>query len=64
MGQPVTVIAAAITLGRAHGASFQLRVGAAPVLASLRPVARAAGAGGVVRLRLIRPARGRRYLLL
>jgi hypothetical protein len=45
-----------------HGASFQLRVGAAPALASLRPVARAVG-GGVARLLLSRPAHGR-YLPL
>jgi hypothetical protein len=63
MGRPVTITAAQITLGRAHGASFQLRVGAAPALASLRPVARAASAGGVVHLRLTRPAHGR-YVLL
>jgi hypothetical protein len=63
MGRPVTITAAAITLGRAQGASFQLRIGAAPALASLRPVARAAGAGGVVHLRPTRPAHGR-YVLL
>src|SRR5215467_422480 len=63
MGRPVTITAARVTLGRADGASFQLRVGAAPALASLRPVARAAGAGGVVHLRLTRPAHGR-YVLL
>jgi hypothetical protein len=63
MGRPVTITAAAITLGRAHGASLQLRVGAAPTLASLRPVARAADAGGLVRLRPTRPAHGR-YVLL
>jgi helix-turn-helix protein len=64
MGRPVTITTAAVTLGRAHGARFQLRVGGAPALASLRPVARAAGAsGGVIRLRLTRPARGR-YVLL
>ena len=63
MGRPVTITAAQITLGRAHGASFQLRVGAAPALASLQPVARAANAGGVVHLRLTRPAHGR-YVLL
>ena len=63
MGRPVTITAAAITLGRAQGASFQLRVGAAPALASLRPVARAGGAGGVVHLRPTRPAHGR-YVLL
>jgi transcriptional regulator with XRE-family HTH domain len=63
MGRPVTITAAQITLGRAQGASFQLRVGAAPALASLRPVARAANAGGVVHLRLTRPAHGR-YVLI
>jgi hypothetical protein len=63
MGRPATITAAQVTLGRARGASFQLRVGAAPALASLRPVARAAGAGGVVHLRLTRPAHGR-YVLL
>jgi len=63
MGRPVTVNAAAVTLGRAHGASFQLRVGAAPTLTSLRPVARAVGVGGLVHLRLTRPAQGR-YVLL
>jgi len=63
MGRPVTITAARVTLGRADGASFQLRVGAAPALASLRPVARAVGAGGVVHLRLTRPAHGR-YVLL
>jgi hypothetical protein len=64
MGRPVTITAAQVTLGRARGASVQLRVGAAPAPASLRPVARAAGAaGGVVRLRLPRPAHGR-YVLI
>jgi Helix-turn-helix domain len=63
MGRPVTVTAAAITLGRARGASFQLRVGAEPALASLRPIARAADAAGVVHLQFTRPAHGR-YLLL
>jgi len=63
MGRPVTITAARITLGRAHGARLQLRVGAAPALASLRPVARAANAGGVVQLRLTRPAHGR-YVLI
>ena len=63
MGHPATLTGAAIRLGRAHGASFQLRVGATPALASLRPVARASGAGGMVRLRFTRPVRDR-YLLL
>ena len=63
MGHRATLTGAAIRLGRAHGASFQLRAGATPALASLRPVARASGAGGMVRLRFTRPVRGR-YLLL
>ena len=63
MGRPVTITAAQITLGPARGASFQLRVGAAPALASLPPVARAANAGGVVQLRLRQPAHGR-YVLI
>jgi transcriptional regulator with XRE-family HTH domain len=63
MGRPVTVTAARISLGRIPGASLQLRVGAAPVLAALRPVAHAAGVGGVVHLRLASPAHGR-YVLI
>jgi hypothetical protein len=63
MGRPVTVTAAAITLGRGHGGSFQVRIGAAPALASLRPVAHAVGAAGVIHLHFARPAHGR-YVLL
>jgi hypothetical protein len=63
MGRPVTITAAQITLGTAHGAGLQLRVGAAPALADLRPAAYAANTGGVVRLRLPTPARGR-YVLI
>ena len=63
MGRPVTITAAQITLGQAHGAGFQLRVGAAPALADLPPVAHAANAGGVVRLRLATPAHDR-YVLI
>ena len=63
MGRPVTITAARIKLGGAHGAAFQLRVGAAPALADLSPVAHAADAGGLVRLRLARPAHGR-YVLI
>ena len=37
MGRPTTITAAQITLGNADGASFQLRVGAAPTLADLPP---------------------------
>ena len=63
MGRPVTVTSAQISLGSAPGASFQLRVGSAPALAGLRPVARAFGASGVVHLGLSTPARGR-YVLI
>jgi hypothetical protein len=63
MGHPVTVTSARIVLGRSRGARLQLRVGAAPVLAALRPVARASHARGVVHLRLARPAHGR-YVLI
>jgi eukaryotic-like serine/threonine-protein kinase len=63
MGRAVTITTAEITLGRARGASLQLRVGSAPALASLRPVAYAANAAGVVHLRLTRPAHGR-YVLI
>jgi Helix-turn-helix domain len=63
MGRPVTVTAARIGLGRIPGASLQLRVGAAPVLAALRPVAHAADVGGVVHLRLTSRAHGR-YVLI
>jgi len=63
MGRPVTITAARIALGRAHSAGVQLRVGAAPALADLPPVARAASADGVARLRLATPAHGR-YVLI
>jgi len=59
MGRPVTLTAAQIALGGVRGASLQIRVGAAPALADLRPVAHSADTAGVVRLRLTRPARGR-----
>jgi len=63
IGRPATITAARITLGQAHGTDLQLRVGTAPALADLPPVAQRANAGGVVRLRLTNPARGR-YVLL
>jgi hypothetical protein len=63
MGRPVTITAVRITLSRAPGASLQVRVGPAPVLSSLRPVADAANAGGVVDLRMAQPAPGR-YVLI
>ena len=63
MGRPTTITAAWVTLGSAHGATFQLRAGATPALADLPPVAQAASTGGVVHLRLPRPAHGR-YVLI
>jgi cytoskeletal protein RodZ len=63
MGHEVTVTGARITLGGAPGATFQLRIGSAAVLAALRPAAHAAGASGVLHLRLTSPARGR-YVLI
>jgi hypothetical protein len=63
MGRPVTVAAVKITLGSAHGARLQVRVGARPALQDLRTVARASGAGDAVRLQLTTPARGR-YVLI
>jgi cytoskeletal protein RodZ len=63
MGRPVTITAAQVTLGRAAGARLQLRVGAAPALADLKPVMSTGSGGGQVSMRLGRPARGR-YVLL
>jgi cytoskeletal protein RodZ len=63
MGRPVTVEAVKITLGSAHGARLQVRVGARPALQDLRTVARADGVGGTVPLQLTTSARGR-YVLI
>jgi hypothetical protein len=63
MGRPVTITSARITLGPTRGASLQIRVGAVPTLAGLQPVASASNVGGVVQLRLSRPAPGR-YVLI
>src|SRR5215469_9868635 len=63
MGRPAAITAARITLGQARGAGLQLRVGAAPTLADLPPVAHQANASGVVRFRLTTPAHGR-YVLV
>jgi eukaryotic-like serine/threonine-protein kinase len=63
MGRTATITAARITLGADQGASFQLRVGAAPLLAGLPPVAQAVNTAGVVYLRLTTPAHGR-YVLI
>jgi len=63
LGHPAAITRAQITLGSAAGVGLQLRAGNVPALASLRPIARVADAGGVVRLRLSMPAHTR-YLLL
>jgi hypothetical protein len=63
MGRAVTITSVRISLGRVSGAGLQLRVGARLALTGLPPAARANNAGGVVRLRLTSPARGR-YVLL
>ncbi len=64
MGRAVTITNARISLGRAAGADFQLRVGTTRgSLASLHRVARVTDASGNVRLRLAKPAHGR-YVLI
>ncbi len=63
MGRTVTITRARINLGNTAGATLQLRVGSRPALAHMRAVAHASGTGGVVRLHLARPARGR-YVLV
>lgn len=63
MGRAVTITALRLRLGRADGASFQVRIGHLPTLAALASVAEAADEGGVVSLRLAASARGR-YVLL
>jgi hypothetical protein len=63
MGNTVTITAVRVTLGAATGASLQIRIGNQPMLADLRPAASSAGPGGVVRMTLGRPARGR-YVLV
>ena len=63
MGRTVTITAARITLGSSPGARFQLRVGAAPSLAGLPPVAHVSSTGGAVRLQFTTPVRGR-YVLI
>ena len=50
MGRRVTITSAQIMLGGIRGADVQLRAGNVPVLADLREVAGAAGAGGTVRM--------------
>jgi transcriptional regulator with XRE-family HTH domain len=63
MRRAVAITRVQINLGRVSGASFQLRIGPKPTFARMRPAAHATGVGGVVRLRLPRPAHGR-YILV
>ncbi len=63
LGRAATITAAQITLGPVRGASLELRVGAAPLIASLPAVAQAADAPGAVNLQLNPPAHGR-YVLV
>ena len=63
MGRVVTIASVRIMLGPARGADFRLRIGATPTLAALRSVASETDVGGVVRIRLSAPARGR-YVLI
>ncbi len=62
MGRTVTITSAWITLGNHSGADLSLRVGNSPALASLPPVARANGGGGLVQLKAA-PTQGR-YVLV
>ena len=63
MGQTRTIATVLIRLGPAHAATFQVRVGSAPTLADLPPVATVAHAGGIARVRLASPTHGR-YVLI
>jgi hypothetical protein len=63
MGHRVTVDRVRVRLGPVPGAHFQIRVGSARDLAGLPVAARSAGPGGVIRLPLASPARGR-YVLV
>jgi transcriptional regulator with XRE-family HTH domain len=63
MGHPVTITGAQVTLGPSRGADFQLRAGSAPTRGSLRTVASAANAAGVVHLHTRAPVTAR-YLLI
>ncbi len=63
LGHRVKISSALVRLGRAGGADVQLRVGDSPALASLRPVASAADASGLIRLRPTAPADARFVLI-
>lgn len=62
MGRTVTITSVRIALGGRPGANFALYIGNSPAHASLRPVAHADHAAGVVRLTTV-PTRGR-YILV
>lgn len=63
MGRTVAVSRAVLRLGPGAGAEVQLRVGGAPALPGLRPVAQAVSHGGRLLLAPPQPARGR-YVLI
>lgn len=63
MGHKVTITAVRVLLGPAAGAHFAIRVGLRPQLADLRPVARSAGPGGMVYLKVTSRPRVR-YVLV
>jgi transcriptional regulator with XRE-family HTH domain len=63
LGQPATITAAYVTLGRFGGADLELRAGSTPALADLPTVAAATNAGGTVRLALATPVLAR-YVLI
>lgn len=63
LGKPMAISAVRLALGQPRGARLELRVGDSPAPASLRPVAREAGAGGAVRLRLAVPVVARYALI-
>ena len=63
MGRKVTITGVRVLLGPAAGARFQIRVGPRPRLAGLRPVARSAGHGGMVYLKVGSRPTGR-YVLV
>jgi hypothetical protein len=63
MGRRVTVTGARIRLGHSRGAGVELRLGDAPALARLHPVAFAADASGLLRMRVARPVSAR-YVLV
>jgi cytoskeletal protein RodZ len=63
MGRKVTITGVRVLLGPAAGAHFAIRVGPRPQLADLRPIARSAGPGGMVYLKVGSRPRGR-YVLV